>query len=210
MRRTVHHLTLLPAFLPFTAAAARGTEPPGRGFPSFMQWEWNLALIFALPAVVLCLAWFTWFLIRERRARMRRTRAEKPPAPAVEEPESGLNLPAGYDFSLTRRRALNTPQRILMLFGFLFAFFVAFIGGPMLLLLVAVFVMPVVIAFYLVFHFIATAGREKPPVVQRRMRVSPKMQKPAQTRHYWTIDDSQYHDKELYDDGRRNGRLSGE
>jgi hypothetical protein len=119
-----------------------------------------------------------------------------------------LNLPPGYDYSLTRKRRLSNLQRLLLLAGFIAAFLFVGISGPMGLLMFAVFVMPVLIGVYLVFHFVTEWRRKQAPLTQRRMRISPKMRRPAQTRNHWTVANSQYEDPELYEQAPGQPRIS--
>jgi hypothetical protein len=119
-----------------------------------------------------------------------------------------LNLPSGYDYSLTRKRRLSTLQRLLLLVGFIAAVLFVGISGPVGLLMFAVFVMPVLIGVYLVFHLVADRRRKETPQAQRRVRISPRMQKPSQTRSHWTVDSSQYEDEELYEQSPGQPRIS--
>jgi hypothetical protein len=122
-------------------------------------------------------------------------------------PATDLNLPAGYGYSLTRRRELSTSHRLMMLGAFSIAAPFVFFGGPAGLLLVAVFVMPIVIGSYLVFHMVTSFRREAAPDVQRRIRITPRMRKPAQTRHHWTVNDSEYLDPDQYEQSPGRPRI---
>lgn len=114
-------------------------------------------------------------------------------------PSVPLNLPAGYAYSLTRHRSLSPLQRLLVVAGFTVLAPFVFIGGPAALLVVAVFCMPVLIGVYLAVHMLS-GSRDPLPVAARRLRVEPRMQKPAQTRHHWTINTAEYNDRRLYRD----------
>ena len=122
---------------------------------------------------------------------------------------SGLNLPAGYDYTLTRKRGLTPFWRVVAAVLMIAIGTVVFLGGPGGLLLFAVFVMPVIIGAYFIFLFL-TARKERAPAARRRFRLSPKLQKPAQTRHHWTVDSSEYRDPELYRQDDARPRISRE
>jgi len=112
----------------------------------------------------------------------------------VAAPASSAELPPGYDFLDTSRHRFRPTEKLL--FIILLSFGAAsFMSGWLVL---SVIWLPILFAAYWLVS-IFRPRKKPPPLAQRRVRLAPRMQRPAQTRSHWTVNDSEFNDPELYD-----------
>jgi hypothetical protein len=103
------------------------------------------------------------------------------------------DLPPGYEFLDSSRHRFRPMEKLL------FIILVSLGAGAFLTgwLVLSIAWLPVLFAAYWLLN-IFRRRKQPPPVTQRRVRLAPRMQRPAQTRSHWTVNDSEFDDPELY------------
>lgn len=103
-------------------------------------------------------------------------------------------LPPGYEHLDPSTRGLGRVEKLLVI-GLASLTAALFLVGWLLL---AIVVVPVAFGLYYIVGLFRDR-RGAPPTAARRMRLSPKLQKPAQTHSYWTVNRAEFKDPDLYD-----------
>jgi hypothetical protein len=106
---------------------------------------------------------------------------------------SAEGLPPGYEFLDSSRHRFRPMEKLLFIV-------LVSLGAASFLtgwLVLSIAWLPVLFAAYWLMN-IFRRRKEPPPLTQRRVRLAPRMQRPAQTRSYWTVNDSEFDDPELY------------
>ncbi len=103
-------------------------------------------------------------------------------------------LPPGYEYFNDSKRKLSGGERLALVI--IMSFSVAALMAGWIAL--SIFLLPAGFAAYYIFNMMFFKRRATPSS-PRRIKLSPKIQKPAQTRSHWTVNDTEFHDPDLYD-----------
>lgn len=115
------------------------------------------------------------------------------------EPARDLDLPPGYEMSFARDRVMSTGQRLVMWIGFSLVLPLVLVGGPALLLVVSIVLVPIGIGLYFLWETVISRRRTRPRG-PRRLSLHPRMRKPVQQRSHWSVGPSPYEDERIYED----------
>jgi hypothetical protein len=109
-------------------------------------------------------------------------------------PVAAGDLPLGYEHLERHYKPMPAGVKLLIILGVC----LGMVAQMMSIILMAfIFVLPVGLALYWLISMLRE--RKKPvPTAARRISLSPKMERPAQTRNHWTVNSSEFEDPDMY------------